>query len=371
LRRTEYISTEQTRFQPQTIDKVEAKVGYSIKKSLKEEMHYMDRESQIKNIEKTFEDAMEPIESHFSKPGVVPVEVLPVFPDYQLWKYPCAQVIFDSDPAPIGRPIPSQLEEMSQAMIRGVMDESGEQFVAYFLPSEETLNKRKKDQDANKEYEEDEVYEYRMAREYNWNVKSKATKGYEENYFFVIREKGVFYNELETRVRLNKRRTRGPHQQLNTKLCVKHIPLATSDYKFQRNREKELEPVQEEEEEKSEDEKSEEKSEEGNKSDRGEDEEEDLRSDIETDTKGAEKPPQKRAIPLGSLDTDSDNDSDSGKEKEKDSPSPKGATSKAKPIISDNEGDSSDGGGSKKGKPSDSGSSSSSKSDSSAASDSE
>lgn len=49
LRRTEYISTEQTRFQPQTIEKVEAKVGYSIKKSLKEEMHYMDRDSQVSN----------------------------------------------------------------------------------------------------------------------------------------------------------------------------------------------------------------------------------------------------------------------------------------------------------------------------------
>lgn len=35
LRRTEYISTEQTRFQPQTVDKVEAKVGYSIKKNFK------------------------------------------------------------------------------------------------------------------------------------------------------------------------------------------------------------------------------------------------------------------------------------------------------------------------------------------------
>lgn len=51
------------------------------------------------------------------------------------------------------------------------------------------------------------------------------------------------------RVRLSKRRTRGPHQQLNTKLCVKHIALSGSDYKFQRKREKELEPLQEEEEE--------------------------------------------------------------------------------------------------------------------------
>lgn len=92
LRRTEYISTEQTRFQPQTIDKVEAKVGYSIKKKMKEEWHYSDRAAQIKAIEKTFEDARVPINSHFSKPGVEPLEVLPVFPDFDLWKYPCAQV---------------------------------------------------------------------------------------------------------------------------------------------------------------------------------------------------------------------------------------------------------------------------------------
>ena len=34
-----------------------------------------------------------------------------------------------------------------------------------------------------REYDEDTEYEYKMSREYNWNVKSKANKGYEENYF--------------------------------------------------------------------------------------------------------------------------------------------------------------------------------------------
>lgn len=118
MRRTEYISTEQTRFQPQTMDKVEAKVGYSIKKNFKEDTLYMDRDSQIKAIEKTFDDNKITIEKHYSKPNVVPVEVLPIYPDFKLWKYPCAQVIFDSDPAPSGRPVPAQIEEMSQAMIR-------------------------------------------------------------------------------------------------------------------------------------------------------------------------------------------------------------------------------------------------------------
>ncbi|XP_051168630.1 RNA polymerase II-associated factor 1 homolog [Leptopilina boulardi] len=258
LRRTEYISTEQTRFQPGNVEKVEAKVGFSIKKNFKEETLYMDRDGQIKAIEKTFEDNKRPIERHYSKSNVVPVEILPVYPDFKLWKYPCAQVIFDSDPAPIGRSVPAQIEEMSQAMIRGVMDESGEQFVAYFLPQEDTLDKRKRDQMAGIEYAEDEEYDYKMAREYNWNVKSKSSKGYEENYFLVMREDGVYYNELETRVRLNKRRQKAGQQPNNTRLVVRHRVLNATEFRMQRYREKQLEPPNDEDDEEEEEEEEEE-----------------------------------------------------------------------------------------------------------------
>jgi len=221
LRKSEYISTEQTRFQPQNLENIEAKVGYNVKKSLREETLYLDRDAQIKAIEKTFSDTKSEITKHYSKPNVVPVEVLPIFPDFTNWKYPCAQVIFDSDPAPVGKNVPAQLEEMSQAMIRGVMDESGEQFVAYFLPTEQTLEKRRTDFVAGELYKEEEEYEYKIAREYNWNVKTKASKGYEENYFFVMRQDGIYYNELETRVRLNKRRVKVGQQPNNTKLVRK------------------------------------------------------------------------------------------------------------------------------------------------------
>jgi len=83
------------------------------------------------------------------------------------------------------------------------MDESGEQFVAYFLPSEETIIKRREDAAENRPYDDDYEYEYKMAREYNWNVKSKSSKGYEENYFLIVQPDGVFYNELETRFSFN------------------------------------------------------------------------------------------------------------------------------------------------------------------------
>lgn len=250
LRKSEYISTEKTRFQPQNLETVEAKVGYNVKKSLREETLYMDRETQIQAIEKTFTDSKQPITRHFSKLNVVAEEVLPLYPDFKNWKYPCAQVIFDADPAPMGKKMPAQMEEMSQAMIRGVMDESGEQFVAYFLPSEQTLEKRRRDLANDVSYEDDEEYEYKMFREYNWTVKSKASKGYEENYYLVMRPDGVFYNELETRVRLSKRRQKAGQTANNTKLVVKHRVLNANEHRMQRFREKQLEaPAEDDDEE--------------------------------------------------------------------------------------------------------------------------
>lgn len=44
----------------------------------------MDRDSQIKAIEKTFEDSKKPIDKHYSKPNVVPVEILPVYADFKV-----------------------------------------------------------------------------------------------------------------------------------------------------------------------------------------------------------------------------------------------------------------------------------------------
>merc|ERR550525_1211014 len=134
-------------------------------------------------------------------------------------------------------------------MIRGVMDESGEQFVAYFLPTEETMTKRAEDMTEGVEYKDDMEYEYKMAREYNWNVKSKASKGYEENFFFLFRGDAVYYNELETRVRLSKRRLKPGQQISNSKLVVKHREYNKQEMKMQRYREKNLEPLKEEEEE--------------------------------------------------------------------------------------------------------------------------
>uniref|UniRef100_A0A6Q2X601 RNA polymerase II-associated factor 1 homolog n=1 Tax=Esox lucius TaxID=8010 RepID=A0A6Q2X601_ESOLU len=224
MRKTEYISTEFNRYGVSN-EKVEVKIGVSVKQQFTEEEIYKDRDSQIAAIEKTFEDAQKPIVQHYSKPRVTPVEVMPVFPDFKMWINPCAQVIFDSDPAPKDMSGPQGVEMMSQAMIRGMMDEEGNQFVAYFLPNEETIRKRKRDVEEELDYMPDDLYDYKIARD----------KGYEENYFFIFRDgDGVYYNELETRVRLSKRRAKaGAQSTTNAVLVCKHRDMNEKELEAQ------------------------------------------------------------------------------------------------------------------------------------------
>ncbi|XP_048378421.1 RNA polymerase II-associated factor 1 homolog [Stegostoma tigrinum] len=252
MRKTEYISTEFNRYGISN-EKPEVKIGVSVKQQFTEEEIYKDRDSQIAAIEKTFVDANKEVTQHYSKPRVTPVEVMPVFPDFKMWINPCAQVIFDSDPAPKEITGPGAVEMMSQAMIRGMMDEEGNQFVAYFLPNEETIRKRKRDNEECIDYMPEDIYEYKISREYNWNVKNKASKGYEENYFFIFRDgDGVYYNELETRVRLSKRRAKGGHgvqSNTNAVLVVKHRDMNEKELEAQEARRAQLENHEPEDEE--------------------------------------------------------------------------------------------------------------------------
>lgn len=155
LRKTEYISSEFNRYgaSERASDRPETKVGVNVKKKLNADLLYKDRESQLDAINQTFEAVKKPAYEHYSKPGVYAVEEMPIFPDFDLWKYPCAQVIFDSDPQPRNQP-PSTI---TQALIRGMQDDSGEQFVAYFLPTEETLQKREHDEEICQDYAEGEA----------------------------------------------------------------------------------------------------------------------------------------------------------------------------------------------------------------------
>lgn len=61
----------------------------------------------------------------------------------------------------------------------------------------------------------------------------------------MVRNHTVYYNELETRVRLSKRRARaGGVPQALTRLVVTHRPLSATEHRMLRLRERQLEPQQ-------------------------------------------------------------------------------------------------------------------------------
>ncbi|KAI2806150.1 RNA polymerase-associated factor [Blomia tropicalis] len=233
LKKTEYISSEVNHYGEGSGMKVETKVGFNLWKKMKPgDNQIPDRENQIASINKTFELAKKPIVSHPVKSELKPVDILPLFPDFDCWKYPFASIQFDSTPMVTDK-------ESSQAMIRGMIDETDQQFVGYFLPNNETLRKL-----SNENPEEGVEYEYLLNNEFNWNFKniqSETKKG--EHYFFIWRNDSIYYNELATRVRLTKRRLvrkKGP--LLTSKLIVKHRPMNEQELNIQKERLAELEP---------------------------------------------------------------------------------------------------------------------------------
>ncbi|GMT10484.1 hypothetical protein PFISCL1PPCAC_1781 [Pristionchus fissidentatus] len=248
MRKTEYISHEFNRFGV-SADRQETKVGYGTKKKGDTEL-YRDRASQIDAIERTFQDVKKPAGRHYSKKGVYAVEERPILPDFNWWKYSFAQVIFDADPAMPDTSKEERNSILEQGQIRGMEDEDGAQFVAYFTPTPETMEKRKAERQAGT-HDPDYLYNHRINREYTWDVKNKATKGYEnENYFFTFREGAVFYNELETRVRLTRRRGTGNKKTI---LALRLVEPTGADLATMEARENDLmrpfDPIPEEEDE--------------------------------------------------------------------------------------------------------------------------
>ncbi|WKY12482.1 hypothetical protein Q1695_003792 [Nippostrongylus brasiliensis] len=206
MRKTQYISSEFNRFGT-AADRQEIKVGYNLTKNKGNLTLFRDRQSQINLINKSFEDAKIPIRKHFSKKGVTAIEEIPILPDFELWKYPFALVQFDADPAPTGYAQELCDSMVTQGHIRGAKDDDGEQFVAHFIPTVETLQKKLADRDEGRSFTEGATYEHILNREYSWTVKNKNTKGFErDNYFVYYKDGCYYYNELETKVRLARRR---------------------------------------------------------------------------------------------------------------------------------------------------------------------
>lgn len=232
LKKTEYISTEYNRYGASS-EKTETRVGYNVRKNMKDDNIFQDKESQIRAINETFEKAQIPIEKHPTKPGVYATNMMPLFPDFEMWKYFYAHVKFDSDPADS-----SKEDQMSQAIVRGAYDgELKEHFVVYFLPTEITMADRLVDQNNGLEYTEGKEYEYKSCREYSWFAKPDTTG---DDFFFVFRDDAVYYNKLSMEVTLKKRRYRSHQNSSITTLVVKNRKLNEEEISGQEEKLKQL-----------------------------------------------------------------------------------------------------------------------------------
>ncbi len=82
-------------------------------------------------------------------------------------------------------------------IFRGLTDADNKDYIGYFLPTAETRAKRTREEE--EQDESDETYDFKLIREYNWNRKDKTMSGFEENYFLIVKDDSIVYNELETR----------------------------------------------------------------------------------------------------------------------------------------------------------------------------
>lgn len=227
LKKTEYISTEYNRYGASS-EKTETKVGYNVRKNMINDQVFLDKESQIKAINETFEASQTPIEKHPTKADVYATNVMPLLPDFDTWKYTFTQVKLDNEPAD-----PSKDNQRSQAIIRGAYDpELEENFVVYFLPTEITMADRLLDQNNGLEYTEGKEYEYKSSREYSWSAKQNDNA---DDYFLVFKDDAAYYNRLTMEVNLKKRRNKNQMSSVST-LIVKNRPPVADELEMQANK---------------------------------------------------------------------------------------------------------------------------------------
>lgn len=62
------------------------------------------------------------------------------------------------------------------------------------------MRKQEHDAEMERSCDPDDEYDFKTAREYTWNIKTKKVGNeYDESYYFIVKDDGIYYNPLETR----------------------------------------------------------------------------------------------------------------------------------------------------------------------------
>ncbi|OMO66541.1 RNA polymerase II-associated, Paf1 [Corchorus olitorius] len=208
LVKTQYISPLSMESAKQSLTEKQAKELRELKggRNLLENLN--SRERQIKEIEASFEASkLRPV--HATNKNLEPVEVMPLFPDFEREKDQFALVSFDNAPTAdselFGKLHDSIREEHeSRAIMKSYLTASSdpanpEKFLAYMVPSVDELSKDM--------YDEHEDISYSWVREYHWDVRGDDAN--DPTTYLVSFDDGVArYVPLPTKLNLRKKRAR-------------------------------------------------------------------------------------------------------------------------------------------------------------------
>ncbi|XP_055335355.1 RNA polymerase II-associated factor 1 homolog [Paramacrobiotus metropolitanus] len=204
------------------------------------------RQKRIDAIQETFDNAIGKPKRHPTKPNLTVVEEIPLLPNFDLVKFPTVIVTFESDPAPSTAHIPhfTPDEVMANAMLRGMTDAQGNQVVAYFLPTEETLQKLDKERSGD----DSEEYIYKLHREFSLPVDDRRGRFEEPVFALNLRENAALYTDLDTKVRLIRRMRGSKKSKSRLVVRFRQLTLAELDERKTRMEAFEMGPPEEDEE---------------------------------------------------------------------------------------------------------------------------
>jgi hypothetical protein len=218
LRKTEYLSNEEDlpRFKGKGI---EARPG--LHKLKADQLETLD--VQVKAVEEAFDQVKRP-PVHPINPTLIPIEVLPVFPDFTLWPTPYTEVLFDSDPLFVLENLDSINPEhqdfmRNRAIIRGIPN--AKNLVAFITPSNDS-RKRKRLDDGTGDSEE-----YQQIRALHFDVSNEPDL--QDNFFFVFTKEAVYYNQLSTKLKLRNVLTKEEKELVMDAPRPSHITLSLTE----------------------------------------------------------------------------------------------------------------------------------------------
>jgi RNA polymerase II-associated factor 1 len=198
LRRTEYISGEYSKVIVGK-ENLESRMGLNMAPG---DEDYKTRDEHIRAIEEGF-DAAKHISGHPTKPQLTAVNIVPVFPDQRLWMNQYTLCTFDDDPTMLKDNIPTN--SVNRALMKPMKnpDDAEDRFVLYFLPTEPTPDNQELAIVHSEKKENPDIYE--CVKEYAIELKLEKTR---HQYFFVQRQDGIYYDELNSKLMLHKRRAK-------------------------------------------------------------------------------------------------------------------------------------------------------------------